>query len=166
MMPKNFAHVASQFLILFHISNLDFMHEYSLAQAVINAIAEFCEKNKIKHLVEATVVLGELQQIDKGIFRDALNEIKKECGLRAKIKIKDEGASFRCRACNFEWNFSKGKNNLNANDAERIHFLPDVAHCYMRCPRCHSPDFEIVKGRGIYIDSIAVIHKKVSSKKR
>lgn len=140
------------------------MHEYSLAQAVINSIAELCQKNRAKGL-EATVVLGELQQIEEGIFREALRELKKEQGLRARLRIKKENACFRCRACGFEWEFSKKKSNLSASSTECIHFLPDIAQCYMRCPRCKSHDFEIVRGRGVRIDEIKIIDARSRSSK-
>ncbi len=37
---------------------------------------------------------------------------------------------------------------------ESIHFIPEVAHTYIKCPKCGSPDFEIIKGRGIWLEKI------------
>ena len=130
------------------------MHEWSLAQAVVNAVADHCVRNNCKE-IEAVVVLGELQQIDANVFKLALKEILEAQNMRKiKIKIEREEAVFKCRACGFQWNFSRTKKGLHASDAELIHFIPDVSHAYIRCPKCKSPDFEIVKGRGLWIKEI------------
>jgi len=49
------------------------MHEWSLAYAVISSSIEYCLKQGKKQAT-AIIELGELQQIDKEIFRDALKE--------------------------------------------------------------------------------------------
>ena len=33
-------------------------------------------------------------------------------------------------------------------------FLPEMAHTYLKCPKCKSPDFDIIAGRGVYIKNI------------
>jgi hydrogenase nickel incorporation protein HypA/HybF len=40
------------------------------------------------------------------------------------------------------------------NVQENIHFIPEVAHVYVKCPRCESPDFEVLKGRGVWINKV------------
>ena len=35
-----------------------------------------------------------------------------------------------------------------------IHFVPELAHAYLRCPDCSSADFEVLGGRGVSIDAI------------
>ena len=32
--------------------------------------------------------------------------------------------------------------------------VPELAHIFVKCPRCKSPDFEVVKGRSIWIESV------------
>ncbi|MDR0318462.1 MAG: hydrogenase maturation nickel metallochaperone HypA, partial [Nitrososphaerota archaeon] len=54
-----------------------------------------------------------------------------------------------CRNC---WQFKKEK--LDAVTVEAIHFVPEAAHTFIKCPKCGSPDFEITSGRGIWLDSI------------
>ena len=39
---------------------------------------------------------------------------------------------------------------------EAIHFLPEAAHAFVRCPSCGSPDFAVSKGRGVSIKSIDI----------
>jgi hydrogenase nickel incorporation protein HypA/HybF len=39
-------------------------------------------------------------------------------------------------------------------EREAVHFLPEAAHAYLRCPRCGSVDFDVAAGRGVSIVSI------------
>ena len=43
---------------------------------------------------------------------------------------------------------------MNHEESEAVHFVPELVSSYMRCPACKSPDFSIVRGRGIYIKEI------------
>ena len=91
------------------------------------------------------------------IFKFALKEIaelEKMTGI--KIKIETEKGILKCRVCGYRWNYSDSIEELKGDEekAEFIHFVPEVAHVYLRCPHCKSPDFEITKGRGVGISSI------------
>jgi hydrogenase nickel incorporation protein HypA/HybF len=44
--------------------------------------------------------------------------------------------------------------NLDDEVSESIHFIPEVAHSYLKCPKCGSSDFEFMKGRGVWLASI------------
>ena len=129
------------------------MHEWSLAQSVIYNTIEYKKRNKFRKITEIKIKLGELQQIDREIFEFALKEITKLKKITAKIKIETEKTVLKCRICGNIWDFCDTK-KLNKNEAEFMHFIPDVAHVYLRCPECKSPDFEIIKGRGVLVDSI------------
>ncbi len=134
------------------------MHEWSLAQAVVKAATDFANKNGFKKRIKVSVLLGELQQIDKEIFTHALEEITKELkDWHITYEIKEEKAKLKCRTCGFEWNLSETKKRLSEKQAEFIHFIPDIAHSYMQCPNCKSVDFEIKKGRGLSIASVEEI---------
>ncbi len=130
------------------------MHEWSLAQAVIYTAIKYQNENKLKKITEISVKLGKLQQIDQKIFEFALHEIAQFKKIDAKIKIKIEDAILKCRVCNHVWNFRDALASLNDDEAELIHFVPEVSHIYIKCPKCKSPDFEIIKGRGVWVDSI------------
>ncbi|MDH5684912.1 MAG: hydrogenase nickel incorporation protein HypA [candidate division WOR-3 bacterium] len=133
------------------------MHEWSLAEAVVATAVRVAEKEGLKEIIEIKIKLGELQQIEKEIFEFALKEItKQESPLlnRTGIEIEMEKAILKCRVCGKEWSFSDATKEISGDEAEFIHFLPDVAHVYIGCPKCKSPDFEIIQGRGVWIDSI------------
>ena len=128
------------------------MHEWALAEAVITAALEIAEKEGLKEISEINIRIGELQQIEADIFEFALSQLKSDKLKNAKILINTAKAEFRCRICGTKWFFEK--NNVNEDTAEAIHFIPEVAHSYIKCPSCRSPDFEIVEGRGVWLENI------------
>jgi hydrogenase nickel incorporation protein HypA/HybF len=130
------------------------MHEWALAESVIKAALEHAGAGKLKNLKETGVVFGELQAIDKEIFVFALEELRKQFpGARTcKFKIILEPAAFRCKACSREFPLKGLKKTRD--EAEFIHFVPEMAHTFLKCPGCKSPDFEIARGRGVSISYI------------
>jgi hydrogenase nickel incorporation protein HypA/HybF len=128
------------------------MHEWALAEAIIATSSEIAGKEKLKKVTEVSIKIGELQQVDKEILQFALSQIKPANFANTKFSITKARTTLKCRNCGKTWIFEKKK--LEANIAEAIHFVPEVAHSYVKCPKCGSPDFEITKGRGIWIQSI------------
>jgi hydrogenase nickel incorporation protein HypA/HybF len=128
------------------------MHEWALAEAVIAAASEAAEKEGLKEIREVRVKVGELQQIEPEVFEFALSQLKTGRFKEARFVLESVKAEFRCRVCGHGWVFEKDK--LDAGTAEAIHFVPEVAHSYVKCPRCGSPDFEVVEGRGVWLESI------------
>jgi len=128
------------------------MHEWALAEAVIAAASEVAEKEGLKEIREVRVKVGELQQIEPEIFEFALSQLKAGKFKEARFILESVKAEFRCRACGHGWVFEKAK--LDEGTAEAIHFVPEVAHTYIKCPKCGSPDFEVVEGRGVWLESI------------
>ena len=132
------------------------MHEWALAEAIISGVREYVNEVGGKEASKVVVRLGELQSIDKEILSFALNELVREMSLRiGEIVLKDEKAVFRCRKCGFEWKLKDIE--FSEDIKEAIHFIPEVVHTYMKCPNCRSTDFEVVKGRGVWIESIEVV---------
>jgi hydrogenase nickel incorporation protein HypA/HybF len=129
-----------------------FMHEWALAEAVIAAASQVAEKERLKEVKEVTVKVGGLQQVELDILRFALSQLKPASFKGAKFRITRARTELKCRACGHAWLFKKQE--LDESTAEAIHFVPEVAHAYIKCPKCGSPDFEIVKGRGIWLENI------------
>jgi hydrogenase nickel incorporation protein HypA/HybF len=133
------------------------MHEWALAESILAAAVEETKKEKMKKITEIKIALGELQQIQKDIFRFALDEIIKEQGgifKNTKITIKTEKSTLKCKNCQNTWSFSDIKKKISEDEGESIHFIPEVAFVHTRCPKCGSPDFEITAGRGVSITQI------------
>lgn len=133
------------------------MHEWALAEAVIEAAVEESRKAGLREVTEILVKIGELQQMELELFQSALDELANEYApdtllKHARIILEPEPALFKCRVCGHDWEFTAA--NLRANEGEAVHFAPEVAHAYLRCPQCTSPDFEVIQGRGVTIQRI------------
>lgn len=128
------------------------MHEWALAEAVIAAASEIADKEKLREVTEVKIRVGELQQIEPDLFQFALSQLKSGKFKKAKMLIGITRAELKCRVCGYRWVFEKEK--LDESVAEAIHFLPEVAHVYIKCLKCGSPDFEIVEGRGVWLESV------------
>jgi len=128
------------------------MHEWALAEAVIAAASEIAEKEGLSKITEVKIKVGELQQIELDILEFALSQLKSAKFKSAKFSIKIAKAELKCRVCGQKWFFEREK--LDESTAEAIHFVPEVAHTYIKCPKCGSPDFEILAGRGVWLESI------------
>ena len=133
------------------------MHEWALAEGVIATALKAAEEAGLSEIAAINIRMGELQQIDIEVFEFALREISRSKGpvtAKAKMELEEEIAVLKCRVCEHEWDFSDAIKGLNAEERESIHFIPEIAHVYITCSMCKSPDFEFVKGRGVRLDSI------------
>jgi len=128
------------------------MHEWALAEAVISTVSQITEKEELKEVAEVKIKVGELQQIELDILEFALSQLKTLKLKNTKFNIQTAKAELKCRVCGHKWFFNKEK--INEEIAEAIHFVPEIAHTYIKCSKCGSPDFEILKGRGVWLESI------------
>jgi len=135
------------------------MHEWSLADGVISTILSSFNLVE-KQVTRVEIVVGELQQIEIEAFEFALTELSKNTPLEnAQFMIKREEARFRCRRCGAEWGFDEGLKDLDEESKEAIHFVPEAAHAFMKCPKCNGSDFDVVKGRGMYLAEVELVEK-------
>ena len=128
------------------------MHEWALAEAVVAAVSETANKEGLRKVTEVTIKVGELQQVELDVFNFALSQLKTAKLKNAKFTIETVNAELKCRVCGHKWFFSKEK--LDEETAEAIHFIPEIAHTYIKCSKCGSPDFEVIQGRGVWLESI------------
>ena len=130
------------------------MHEWSLAEAVLKSSVKEAKKRNLRKLLEVKIVLGELQGIEEEIVKFGLDSLKKgTMAEEADFVFINEKVAFKCRNCQNRWTLKEA--NINEHSIkESIHFVPEVVHSFIRCTRCGSPDFEVVRGRGIYIKEI------------
>ncbi len=144
--------LAGAIRLIYALHNGFFMHEWALAEAVIKTASEIAKKEGLKKITEVTVKIGELQQVERPIFRFALSQVKPENFKEAKFRLSTAKTTLKCRVCGNVWVFKKS--SLDKNTAEAIHFVPEVAHTFIKCPNCGSPDFEIAEGRGVWLETI------------
>lgn len=129
------------------------MHEWALAKGVISTALKVAGEKNAKRILEIRIKVGELQQTDRGVLKFAMKKIAK--GTKAensKMVVEPERAVFSCNFCGRDWSFDH--EGLKPDEVESIHFVPEVAHVYVRCPSCGSPDFQIKEGRGVLLDFV------------
>jgi hydrogenase nickel incorporation protein HypA/HybF len=127
------------------------MHEWALAEAVLDSISEHAGEGIVTRV---RVRFGELQRVDPEIFRTGLDALSSRYPFDpGVVEVEVERAGFRCVGCGNEWTLDD-VSGLDDVKEEAIHFLPEAAHVYLRCPECGSADFEIVAGRGVSIAEI------------
>ncbi|MCW4004344.1 MAG: hydrogenase nickel incorporation protein HypA [Candidatus Bathyarchaeota archaeon] len=128
------------------------MHEWALAEAILASARQVADKEKLKEVTVVTIRVGELQQVEPPILRFVLSQMKGGVFKNAKFRILKAKSTLKCRVCGTQWQVSLKK--FDKAIAEAIHFVPEVAHTYIKCPKCGSPDFEIVSGRGLWLEDI------------
>ena len=131
------------------------MHEWALAESILAAAQETAANEKLTQITELTVNLGVLQNIDRPILRFALKTLATEHPVfkATKFTFKTQQTTLACQACHHTWKPDL-KKTLTNDQQEMIHFLPEAALAYIRCPHCGSPDFHIQTGRGVTIATI------------
>lgn len=131
------------------------MHEWALAEGVISTAIEVAEDNDASEILEIKIKVGSLQKVDMEAFEYALKEISKDTMAEdSKKNIITEDAVLECRSCGEVWEYDISEEDLPEDEVESIHFVPDLARTYIRCPNCESPDFKVIEGRGVWIDSV------------
>ena len=128
------------------------MHEWALAEALISTVIQVSKKEGLRKIFEIEVRIGELQDIDLEIFKFALIQLKPDHLKDAEFKFKIVKTKLKCRVCGHEW--SPRKDELDESVREAIHFIPEITHAYLRCPRCGSIDFDIIEGRGVWLEYV------------
>ena len=128
------------------------MHEWALGEGVITTAQRFAEENGLTKVTEVIVVIGELQQVEHDVLEFTFEQLKTELFKDAKFILKTQPAKFKCRACANEWSFEA--QGLTEDVSEAIHFVPEMAHVYIKCTECESPDFEVTQGRGVWLETI------------
>jgi len=134
------------------------MHEWALAEAVLDAAEKAAEDGGLKSVAEIVVRVGELQRMELDAFRFSLVEIQKAGRpllSKAALRIEAEPAVFACKACGASWGLAELKSAEKEDEAEFIHFIPEMAHVFLRCTACGSPDFEVVSGRGVLLAQVS-----------
>ena len=125
------------------------MHELALAEAVVAAANETAKKNGVAKITRIEVRVGELQQIEREAFQFAIEEL-----IEAVVDVQADPARFVCRACDRAFGLADTTGPGGHDASEAIHFIPELAHAFLRCPRCASPDFTVTAGRGVTLGAI------------
>jgi len=127
------------------------VHEWALAEAILATLSRSAGGRPPRAV---RVLLGELQNVDAEVLRFALEELKRGTALEGvEFILEVEPAEFECAVCRARWTLRDVE--VGSGEREAIHFVPELVHAFVRCPRCGSPDFRVVRGRGVSIAGLA-----------
>ena len=137
------------------------MHEWALAEAVLEEIKKYTKPQVSQKIVKAVLMFGELQAVDPDVFSEGLKYLLPDAEIDAEIEfeafmMETDPAALTCRNCGREWLLEETA-GLSDDTRESIHFLPETVHSYVSCTECGSADFEISRGRGVTIKSIDIL---------
>jgi len=135
------------------------LHETSIALSILAAVEDvFNQTPGARRVTSIKIRVGLLSLIDIEALKFALQVASKGTPAEnAKVSIEVDTPRFRCRRCGYEWEISRAELERIASEkglASIMHVYPDVILEYMRCPRCGSTDIEIVRGRGVILESV------------
>ncbi len=128
------------------------MHEWALAEGILATAEQIADQEGLESVSEVTIRVGDLQQVEPLILRFALKQLRAGKLKKATFRILKAKSTLKCRVCNAKWQYNTKK--FDKVTAEAIHFVPEVAHSYVKCPKCGSPDFEIASGRGVWLEDL------------
>lgn len=133
------------------------MHEWALAEGIISSASRIAEDEKLDRIIQVNIMVGELQQIEHDVLLFALEQLRSPLLKDTEFVLETIHAKLKCRICNEEW--THNPEMIEESISEAIHFVPEMAHVYIKCPKCGSPDFKILEGRGVWLASIKGLKK-------
>jgi hydrogenase nickel insertion protein HypA len=139
------------------------MHEFGIAQSIVEYALSEAEKNKVGRVSEIHLELGELSMIDRSFLSNALKLLMTDPRLKGcKVHFRKQSASFVCRKCSSKWSMAETMKQLNQvpekllvrePDSKELplHFLPSLYSAFVRCPKCGSSDLDMTGGDDVRI---------------
>ena len=129
------------------------MHEWALAEAVLESVRTEQTTRSGQRATKVVIRFGELQSIDPEVFAEGIQHMQSvEDDLDLSFDFETEPATLKCTVCGHGWAFADC--DIDEATREAIHFLPEVAHSFITCPSCGSADFHVDRGRGVTVESI------------
>lgn len=138
------------------------MHELSLAQNLVDQVLAEAKEGR-RTVVALEVGVGELMQVDRRAFREALKILAEVPELKgASISVRTEKARFVCNRCGNGWGMREALDQLEATPewllvkepedrASPLHFMPYLYSAFVRCPECGTADIRATSGKEIVI---------------
>jgi len=133
------------------------VHEYALAEGVVATALKAAADEGLARITRIEVVIGQLQQIESELFAFSLREVLPAAEPRltgVEFVLRSAPAIFTCRSCGTRFGLDQAAGGLGEDEGEAVHFLPELAHTFLSCPQCNSPDFEVTEGRGVWIETV------------
>ncbi len=124
------------------------MHEFSISNEIVRNVLDTAKKNSGKKVVSVQLEIGELALLNVEQVTFWIHELfKRTVAEGAKVKVKTIKARIQCGSCGY-----KGGMSLDRQDSFRHVIL-------YSCPKCHSFQIKVEKGRECTLRRIQVINE-------
>jgi hydrogenase nickel incorporation protein HypA/HybF len=122
------------------------MHEFSLAQSVLETVISVAREQKVKRIKKVVLKFGIFALVQEDQFRFCFDLIKTDSDLTAKSELEViwVPGELQCESCAF-----KGK--IEHSSQEHNYLAP-----IFQCPVCQSYSTKIISGTETIIDSIII----------
>jgi len=112
------------------------MHEFSIAQTIVQSVLAELKKVQPARLVRARIVAGHLHQIVPDSLAQAYKILTKETpAAGSRLSIRRAPVMAECHQC---------------------HWCGKIKGAMFTCGKCNAGDIEVTGGRELYLDSIEV----------
>ena len=131
------------------------MYEIFILQSVIDTAIEKAYKKHAKKIESITLKVGQLKFLDKEKLKDTFKRLtEKTIAKDAELKIETIPARFKCMDCNMEWELKNKK--ITQKEINLIRLSTEYIKKIIKCPKCKSNRYKILKGNEIYIKDIEI----------
>lgn len=119
------------------------MHEFSMAQGILNAVLETAEENDANKVTDIVIQIGKLAMLNSEQLTFMLNVlIEDTIAENANIVIEDVDVEIKCYNCDYE-----GIGDVDDSD----HYLPMIL-----CSKCESHRVNVLNGKDVIIKNISI----------
>ncbi|BAJ50869.1 hydrogenase nickel incorporation protein HypA [Candidatus Caldarchaeum subterraneum] len=133
------------------------MHEYVVAVGVVDSLQNF-SRSSGRRVKSFRVFVGELSMLNLEVLREALEKLIRQSEVAdAVFSVEVERARVICGSCGYVMSFGEVVEDLDDQEKEVIHFLPELIASYGACRICGSKDLRIESGRGVSVRDVVYV---------
>lgn len=125
------------------------MHEFSMAQRIMEAVLEAAKAHNAKRVIEVDLEIGALTLLNPKQLIFSLKVLSEKTAAEgAKFKINYVPARLKCLSCGHE-------GALKASFRDISHDWPTIFF-RLKCPKCRSWDVKVLEGKSCVVKGIKI----------
>ncbi len=119
------------------------MHEFSMAQGILNAVLETAEANDANKVTDIVIEIGRLAMLNPEQLKFMLDILVEDTiAAEANIVLEDIDVEIKCYNCDYE-----GIGDVDDSD----HYAPMIL-----CPKCESHRVNVLNGKDVTVKTISI----------
>ncbi|MCQ2738115.1 MAG: hydrogenase maturation nickel metallochaperone HypA [archaeon] len=119
------------------------MHEFSMAQGILNAVLETAEANDADKVTDIVIEIGRLAMLNPEQLKFMLDILVEDTiAAEANIVLEDIDVEIKCYNCDYE-----GIGDVDDSD----HYAPMIL-----CPKCESHRVNVLNGKDVTVKTISI----------